>query len=143
MKYLVFITIIMSLNSAVYGQSASLTVDISGFRNDRGKCDVYLYNNKEGFPTDQDKAFRKIVTDIKNKRSQAVFNDLAAGTYSVAVVHDENGNGRTDTNFLGIPKKGLGSSNNPKTMGPPRFEDSKFVIGEGNKTIEIKLKYIL
>jgi uncharacterized protein (DUF2141 family) len=39
---------------------------------------------------------------------RCVFADLAAGTYAVAVLHYENGNGTMDTNFLGIPKEGVG-----------------------------------
>ncbi len=143
MKYAIFFMLLMSLIFPAYGQTTRLTVEVTGFRNDKGKCDVYLYNKKDGFPTAPEKAFRKVVADIINKKSQAVFNDLEPGIYSVAVVHDANDNGKTDTNFIGIPKEGLGSSNNPKTMGPPSFDDSKFTIGRDNKTIDIKIKYIL
>jgi len=36
---------------------------------------------------------------------------IPPGTYAIACYHDENDNGKLDTNFLGIPKEGTGASN--------------------------------
>jgi len=37
-------------------------------------------------------------------------------------VHDENSNGKMDTNFIGMPREGVGASNNAKGhMGPLKF----------------------
>jgi uncharacterized protein (DUF2141 family) len=143
MKKIISVFFFLFLCIMAYSQNEQLTVDISGFRNDKGVCYVSLYNSQDGFPTDSAKAYRKLVLHIKDMKSKAVFKDLDPGVYAVVVVHDENNNGKTDTNFLGIPKEGLGSSNNPRTMGPPRFNDTKFLIGEEDSTIEIKIKYIL
>jgi uncharacterized protein (DUF2141 family) len=44
-----------------------------------------------------------------------------------------------DTNFIGIPKDDFGCSNNATGfMGPPKYEDAKFMLTE-NKTIDIKI----
>jgi uncharacterized protein (DUF2141 family) len=54
-------------------------------------------------------------------------------------VHDENDNKKMDTNFIGIPKEDFGCSNNATGfMGPPKYEDAKFMLEE-NKTIDIKI----
>jgi uncharacterized protein (DUF2141 family) len=143
MKLTILFTFLLGLHFIGYGQGSKLTVEITGFRNNDGKCIVYLYKDKDGFPTDPEKAFRKLITGINDRESRAVFDDLAPGTYAVAVVHDANGNGKTDTNFIGIPKEGLGTSNNPKTMGPPHFDDSKFIFRGEDMIIRIKIKYIL
>ena len=46
-------------------------------------------------------------------------------------MHDENGNGELDANFVGIPKEPWGFSNNAKgKFGPPKWEDVQFSIGE-------------
>jgi len=42
------------------------------------------------------------------------------GKYAVSVFHDENSNGKLDTNFLGIPREGVGASNNAKGHFGPR-----------------------
>jgi uncharacterized protein (DUF2141 family) len=41
-----------------------------------------------------------------------VFDELPSGACAVAVVHDENGNGRLDKNSLGIPTEGYDVPNN-------------------------------
>ena len=47
----------------------------------------------------------------------------------MAAYHDENGNGKLDTNFLGIPSEGVAASNDAKgTMGPPSYEKAKFAV---------------
>lgn len=68
---------------------------------------------------------------------------LAPGTWAIAVIHDENGNGRIDTT-LGIPREGVGSSRNaPLRMGPPRFADASFAVGTGSVSQSIRMRYLL
>jgi uncharacterized protein (DUF2141 family) len=45
-----------------------------------------------------------------------------------------------DTNFLGIPKKPIGMSNDAKAfMGPPKYKDAKFMVDKNiNMTIKVK-----
>jgi uncharacterized protein (DUF2141 family) len=63
------------------------------------------------------------------------FGDLAPGRYAVRVMHDENGNRKLDTNFVGIPTEGYGFSNNPRAMRPATFEEARFdVPAEGART---------
>lgn len=64
--------------------------------------------------------------------ASVTFTDVAPGTYAIVVIHDENGNGEMDTNFIGIPTEPGGFSNNaPARMGPARFEDASFAVGDG------------
>jgi uncharacterized protein (DUF2141 family) len=124
-------------------QSGEITVNIAGFRNDRGQCIVHLYNDKAGFPAQPQKAFKTTIGTIHDGKCIVKFSGFTPGIYAVSVLHDENGNGKTDTNFIGIPTEGLGTSNNPKTFGMPGFDDAKFQFGGNNLTIDIKLKYLL
>ena len=76
---------------------------------------------------------------IENKKSVVIFKNLPRGEYAVSFVHDENDNKKMDTNFLGIPKEDYGCSNNATGfMGPPKYEDAKFMLEE-NKSINIKI----
>lgn len=78
---------------------------------------------------------------MKGTTRTCVFSGIAPGTYAVALFHDENGNGKLDTNFLGIPREGVGVSNNKmRTLGPPTWEDSKFVLA-GNLVLNVTLHY--
>lgn len=118
-------------------------VQITGLRSGSGKCIIYLYRDKKGFPSSAKNAISVTEANIKEGNALAVFKGLAAGEYAISVVHDENANGKMDANFLGIPKEGIGTSNNTKSlMGPPSYSDSKFTVGNTNNTITINIKYL-
>lgn len=69
-----------------------------------------------------------------------VLKDIPLGTYAIAISQDVNGNGKQDTNWIGIPKEPYGFSNNAKgKMGPPDFEDAKFELTK-DLVINIELR---
>jgi uncharacterized protein (DUF2141 family) len=70
------------------------------------------------------------------------FADVQPGTYAIAVFHDENSNGKLDSNFIGIPREGTGASNNAKGhMGPPKFDDAAFRYAGGRLELKITIEY--
>jgi uncharacterized protein (DUF2141 family) len=72
-----------------------------------------------------------------------LFSGLKAGTYAVAVLHDENGDDQANRNLIGIPTEGFGFSRNPALrMGPPQFSDAAFLIAGPKTAIEIKMRYL-
>lgn len=102
-------------------------VDIEGLRSDRGEVRCALYNSAKGFPKDPAAAQSQTSTPVSDKHATCDFDHVAPGTYAIAVYHDENSNGKLDTNFLGIPREGVGASNDAKGhMGPPKFHDASF-----------------
>lgn len=122
------------------GVPSTLTVNVSGLRNTNGTLIACVFRDKSGFPTCQ-----KSTTAIK--QSQRIsgtsmtlrFNGIAPGTYAVSVQHDEDANGKLKTNFIGMPKEGVGISNNPG--GRPGWTKS-LVQMNGPTTIAIKMKYL-
>jgi uncharacterized protein (DUF2141 family) len=71
------------------------------------------------------------------------FTGLAAGTYALGVIHDENGNGRLDT-FLAVPREGFGFSRNPRLrMGPPRYDEVSVPVNVGRATMIVRMTYLL
>ena len=67
--------------------------------------------------------------------------NIASGTYAIAAFLDENGNGKMDINFLGIPKEKYGFSNNARPlMRAATFKEASFVVTNKENTIHIKLK---
>ncbi|MBY0427835.1 MAG: DUF2141 domain-containing protein, partial [Alphaproteobacteria bacterium] len=92
------------------------------------------------YPTKEAKSKDKQMVKIVQGTAVFSFKGVAPGTYAVAVYHDENGNGKMDTNFIGIPKERTGASNDAKgKMGPPKFQDAKFVVS-GDLTISIAMQ---
>ena len=68
--------------------------------------------------------------------------NVPAGTWAVLAYHDENGNKKLDTNFVGMPKEGYGFSNGAASkFGPPSFKDAAITVGEGMVPATVTLKY--
>jgi len=60
--------------------------------------------------------------------------DLPAGEYALAIFHDENNNGKLDTNWLGIPKEKVAFSKaKMKTFGPPKFKECAFKMSSDHE----------
>ncbi|HNT28041.1 MAG TPA: DUF2141 domain-containing protein [bacterium] len=142
MRSTLFAIIIFAFALTAAQATTTLTVKVWGLRK-QGQVFVYLYNQDDGFPTSPEKAFKTITLPVRESDTLfAKFEGLAPGDYAVAVMHDENGNGQIDTNWIGIPKEGLGVSNNAKgVMGPPKFKDAKVTVPAGKKELSIPVKY--
>ena len=126
--------------SIAYAQTGTLTVEISEIQGREGAISVGLYKSAETFP-ETEKSYNGRTIKVTGEKAVAMFEDIPAGTYAIAVFHDTNSNSKLDTNFLGIPNEGYAFSNNVfGTFGPPDFEDASFNLN-GNKTVEIKMGY--
>ena len=69
---------------------------------------------------------------------------VPAGRYAVQAFHDENNNGEVDRTLFGIPKEGVGFSNDARIrMGPPKWADAVFAFDGTSKTIQLKMRYFL
>ena len=120
----------------------TIEVYIDNIRSADGTIGVALFNNKKGFPDNNSKAIEGTSVPAR-KQCVVLFRNVPYGTYAVSVLHDENGNGKMDKGFLGIPKEGFGTSNNPKLkMGPPSFSDSRFNLDRQKMTLNIDMKYL-
>ena len=123
-------------------QFGTITVHITGMTNLVGMFGVSLYNSKKGFPGKHEHAYANQLKKITSTEDKVVFNNIPYGTYAVSIIHDENSNGKLDTNFFGIPKEGVGVSNNPKIgMGGPKYNDSVFTLNTNQMEIPITMKY--
>ena len=139
MKKVVPFSILVCLLLIMFnGRAQTLTVVVQGVKSDQGLLRMGLYNSEKEFMKTrwQSKGSKAKVGEL-----QLVFENVPPGTYAISVFHDANENGKLDSNFAGIPKEGFGFSNNAMGMfGPPSFEEAKFAF-EGEKKIEIMLKY--
>ena len=124
-------------------QASLIHVEIAGLRNDKGQVLCALYSSPEGFPKDSKKAFAHASSAISNGRAACDFPGIASGTYAVSVFHDENSNGKMDTNFIGMPREGVGASNNARGhFGPPKFDDAAFRYAGGKLDLTITIIYL-
>lgn len=132
-----------SAGSADAAPASRLRVEISNLHSNQGSvyCAVYAEPGA-GFPTDQSKAKTSVKVSIKDRHALCEFADLAPGVYAVTMLHDENENGKMDTDWMGIPKEGYGATRDAKgIMGPPKFKDAAFTYKGGGLTLQIRAKY--
>jgi len=81
------------------------------------------------------------MSTIKDKKCFISINNLKPGRYAVRYYHDENLNGKMETNIVGKPTEGYGFSNNViGKFGPPPFKKWLFEITDDLK-IELQPTY--
>jgi len=106
-------------------------VDITNFKNSKGRCQACLFNNAANFNDKGGKPFQCVKTSINGNAVQVVFENIPPGTYALFVLHDANNNNKMDKNWLGIPKEGYGASKNKLPFAAaPGFKENQFMIAE-------------
>lgn len=134
-------------------QASEIVVNIQNFKEVKGRMAWALFNIKDGFPSKKETAFKRGFWDFDNEKEKVsnhdfstfevtrTLTDLEDGEYALSVYQDLNGDSKLNTNWLGIPREPAGVSQNPKIrMGPPSFDESKFVL-KSAINLEIKLHH--
>ncbi|MCP3958751.1 MAG: DUF2141 domain-containing protein [bacterium] len=126
--------------TAVEPSKDEIRFRVTGLRDARGAlaCGLFLRDGwlRRGRASDRDE-------EITDGVGVCVFRDVAPGAYGVSSYHDENGNGKLDSNFFRIPKEGTAASNDARgKMGPPKFADARFVYEGGILELEATMVYL-
>lgn len=121
----------------------SVDADISGLRSTKGQVLACLTTRADRFPDCQKDPNARRLTVATTAAHTLRFDGLPSGDYALALVHDENGNGRLDT-MMGIPREGFGFSRNPVIrFGPPKFSEASIAVTSGTVDQDVKVKYLL
>jgi len=140
MKLDITLILLLIFSSTVYSQ-VSLTVNITGLKNDNGQVVLLLFKKGQDFGI-KEKAFIQFrKQQIKNQNISFEIANLEKGEYAYLVFHDSDKNGEFATNWLGMPKEGIGKSGFQGKR--PTYENSKFRLSNENHTFTTRLKYIL
>lgn len=118
-------------------------VNIPNVKNSSGTVACALFESSAGFPTEfLHSATHIMMMQIRDTKARCSFLDIPPGTYALAVIHDENMDGKLNTNFLGAPTEGFGfSSVAEAAMSAPSFEAASFPYDGQNLDLTIKLDY--
>ncbi len=139
MRNIILLTCTLLIAGFGFSQQVhDITLKISNIEKPFGDISIALFNNGDDFPGHADCYFGISLPTSSNELTY-VFKDVPAGTYAVAIYHDQDKNGEMDTNWIGIPKEPYAFSNNAMgKMGPPNFDDASFEV-RSNTDISIKL----
>lgn len=78
---------------------------------------------------------------IRGKVALCIFTALPKGVYGISGFHDENDNGKLDTNLVGYPTEEYCASRNARnTFSAPSFSDAKFKFSGGTLELEARMK---
>ena len=129
--------LVFSLDSFAEQYPHKLTVLVEGAKASTGKAIASLFSSADNYL--KAPVLKQIMPINDAGEVRFVFNELKAGNYAVSIVYDEDGDGKLNTGFLGIPSELVGFSNNAKGIfGPPSFHKASFAFPE-SETIFIVL----
>jgi uncharacterized protein (DUF2141 family) len=121
-------------------EAATLTAEIGNVRNMRGHVHIDVCTQDRFLKTNclygGDAPARPGITTV-------VVHDVPPGRYAVQAYHDENDNHDVDRGLFGIPREGIGFSNDARiAFGPPKWMDAVFGL-QGDVRIHLKLRYFM
>lgn len=122
-------------------QGTQVSVTIEGVRNAKGVVRACLTDRQQGWPA----SCRQYRADAPAAASlKLTFRDIPPGHYAVALLHDENANGKADRVLGMMPKEGFGFSRDAKVkFGPPKFGDAAFDVGREPVSLTIRMRYMM
>lgn len=132
-----------NLSPAAAEDCAGIHVRILDIRNSAGTIACALFESPAGFPIEfLHSATNVMVIKVRKTQARCDFEDIPPGTYALAVIHDENMNGKLDTNALGIPTEGYGFSNDARAwFGAPSFSAASFAYDGRSIELTIDVHY--
>lgn len=125
----------LTLLTAPVANAETLLLSVHGIASEQGQVVVQVYDDSKHWMSAKanEMVLQHIVPAAQVKANPKLALPLAYGSYAIQVFHDLDSNGKLKTNFIGIPREPIGTSNNAKgKMGPPKFEDAKFVFDAEN-----------
>ena len=138
----------MLLIGAVFASAAApvaaneVEITVTNLRSTEGVVRACMTMNEDIFPRCiKDPASHRTVVPA-GKTVTIRFTGVKPGEYAIALLHDENDNGKADRTLGMIPKEGYGFSRDAKVvMGPPKFADAVFKHTASAQKLTIKMRY--
>ena len=128
---LVALLLTMLLSSIAHANTGDIVVSIQNLRNlNKGELQIALYQKIERIEMDFSKALQVRTIPASQAKLTVTFTALPFGDYAIGVLHDLNKDKKMETNWIGIPKEDLATSNNAKggPMGGPKWDAAKFTL---------------
>jgi uncharacterized protein (DUF2141 family) len=130
------------LGAAPVAERVEVSATVTGLRSAKGQVLACLTHSANRFPNcDRDPQARRLIVPA-GAHIELDFGPIPAGTYAIALIHDENGNGKLDKRLL-MPAEGFGFSRNaPVRFGPPSFASAAFAVDGDEQNQAIRMRYL-
>ena len=125
-------------------ETSTITVHVTNLRSSEGVVRACMTTNPKLFPKcrGEEKAYSVVVPAASSVTLR--FKHVIPGRYAIALLHDENNNGKADRALMMMPKEGYGFSRDAKVrMGPPKFKSAAFDVTGEDQTQSIRMRYML
>lgn len=124
--------------SSLAVQADNLSITVTNIAEAKGQLMLQVVAGEAGFKEQEPPVASFILPAVAGSVTVTI-DALGAGDYGISMFHDENGNGKMDSNLVGIPKEPYGFSNSAKgSFGPPKWKAVKFTInGDTEQTIDL------
>lgn len=126
-------------------ETSEVTVIATGLRNGHGVVRACMTSVVADFPSCTDPALAYQAVVSAEGDTVLTFRHVKPGRYAIALLHDENDNGKADRAALMIPTEGFGFSRDAKVrFGPPKFAAAAFDVAAGtSEKLAIRMRYLL
>jgi uncharacterized protein (DUF2141 family) len=132
-----------ALIAAAPPTGTSVSVTVVGLRSAKGVVRACLTSQAKGFPECHEQAGDIARIAPANAPVAFEFANVPPGRYAIAVIHDENDNGKMDRALLMMPKEGYGFSRDaPVRMGSPPFAKAAFAVADSPIHLTIRMRYM-
>lgn len=136
------ILLLIGLLAGQHVLAQQLEVHVIGLRNSKGVIILNFYTDAESFNSEIPKQVRTFPkTGLKDDCFIIHIPNLPFGEYGIALIDDENNNGKLDYRFF-IPTEGFGFSNFPFIQKrKPSFDSFSFIHHTKGTLVEIEVTY--
>jgi uncharacterized protein (DUF2141 family) len=142
------VALVLPVTAAMLGAAPAVpnevVITVTDLRSSKGVVRACMTTREDIFPKCiKDPAAHRTVVPAGD-RIVIRFTGVKPGNYAIALLHDENDNGKADRALGMMPKEGYGFSRDaPVKMAPPKFGDAVFAQGEGTSRLTIRMRYFL
>ncbi len=121
-----------------------MVITITDLRSTKGVVRACMTTKENVFPQcRKDPAAHRTVVPA-GKTVTIRFIGVEPGDYAVALLHDENNDGKANRALGMMPREGFGFSRDAEVqMAPPKFGDAVFRYSGANQKMTIRMRYFL
>ncbi len=127
---------------AVPGMAQRLTVHITGIRSRQGTILLSVFKDDQSFRDEKPYRIQKVSKDDMSEGNlTVVITGLPPGRYGLALLDDENNNGKMDYGLL-MPREGFGFSDFvTEGLKRPVLDDFDFTLGDDEFSVSMRVIY--